>query len=523
MATAAELLINTAATSWQMVRTIFGPDVAILSTRYDGDPLSSGIWTLGDLTSPQLTPSDTGVILSTGHVNNVTRLIGDPNISTGTSTNTSGDNNDADFNAAAGRSTYDASYLEATIRPSTNFLSFQFTFASEEYPHTPGSIYNDLFAIWVNGQYVSSPIFGDIEVSDIGPDVTENLYLDNANDDYNTEMDGFSVTMSVLIPVNPNVPNTIKLGIADVGDNQYDSAILIAANSAQGLFLTRDDIAVVFEGQTAEVDALANDDAVGVAFITHVNGTAISTGGSVTLNSGHVVTLTPAGTLSVVPPPDQTGLTAPESINFTYTAQGSGGITDTAFVTITAIPCFAAGTLIRTAGGEVPVELLAPGDLVETRDHGPQPIRWIGRRRVDAAGNFAPVVIEPGTFGHHDRLVLSPQHRVLIRHPMAELMFGEDEVLVAAKDLVNGVSVHVREGGEVAYFHLLFDRHQMIWSDGLLTESFLPGPQTLSAFEQDICEELFALFPDIDRVTGRGYGSSARIGLKSYEARAMFD
>ncbi|MEM8882359.1 MAG: Hint domain-containing protein, partial [Pseudomonadota bacterium] len=170
---------------------------------------------------------------------------------------------------------------------------------------------------------------------------------------------------------------------------------------------------------------------------------------------------------------------------------------------------------------EVPIDLLVPGDLVETRDSGPQPIRWIGRRTVAAEGKFAPIVIEPGTFGQNRRIVLSPQHRVLIRHHMAELLFGEDEVLVAAKDLVNGVSVHVAEGGEVTYFHMLFDRHQMVWSEGLLTESFLPGPQTLPGFDAEIREEIVSIFPELDPETGHGYGPSARIGLKSYEVVAL--
>jgi hypothetical protein len=165
---------------------------------------------------------------------------------------------------------------------------------------------------------------------------------------------------------------------------------------------------------------------------------------------------------------------------------------------VTAVPCFARGTMIRTPEGERPVESLLPGDLIETRDHGPQPLRWLGSRTVAATGRFAPVVIEAGTFGLHRRLVVSPQHRILLTHWMAELMFGEDEVLVAAKDLVNDCSVRIVEGGSVDYFHLLFDSHQIVWSEGLETESFLPGPSVMNEFEEDVREEVLALFPEID-------------------------
>ena len=105
---------------------------------------------------------------------------------------------------------------------------------------------------------------------------------------------------------------------------------------------------------------------------------------------------------------------------------------------------------------------------------------------------------------------------------MAELLFGEDEVLVAAKDLVNECSIWVREGGTVDYFHLLFDEHQIIWSEGLQTESFHPGPVTLSGFDDGVREELFTLFPDLNPDTGPGYGASARPSLRSYEAAALF-
>ncbi len=519
----AELSINTSASALLMWQTILGPGVSIVSgtARYDGDSRSSGIWNSGTATSNRLTASDSGVILSTGRVEDVTNSSGDQNDDPNTTTNTSGDNNDADFNAAAGRATFDAAYLEADIVTAQSVLSIQFTFASEEYPEFVGSIYNDLVGVWVNGTYITSPIFTNTQINDLNENENETLYVDNTGDDFNTEMDGFTVTLSLTIPVVPNVPNTLKIGIADVGDSSYDSAVLIAANSVQGEFLARDDTLTALEGVTKSVDVLANDDALGSAFVTHVNGIEISVGGSVTLNSGHVITLLADGNLEVEPPPDQVGLTEPESVNFSYTASDGASLTDTAFVTVTAIPCFAAGTLIRTAGGEVPIELLAKGDLIETRDDGPQPIRWIGRRAVPSHGNFAPIVIEPGTFGHHSRLVLSPQPRVMVSHHMAELLFGEDEVLVAAKDLVNGVSVRIMEGGEVVYFHMLFDRHQMIWSEGLLTESFLPGPQTMPGFEQEIREEIVSIFPELDLETGQGYGPSARIGLRSYEARAL--
>lgn len=86
--------------------------------------------------------------------------------------------------------------------------------------------------------------------------------------------------------------------------------------------------------------------------------------------------------------------------------------------------------------------------------------------------------------------MLSPEHHILIRDNLAELLFREQEVLVSAEDLVNDRSVTRCEGGDVTYVHLMFDRHQAVYSAGLATESFLPGPQTTKSFERNVVEEI---------------------------------
>ncbi|WP_255599283.1 Hint domain-containing protein [Hasllibacter sp. MH4015] len=507
-----------------MAETIFGPGTTVNSATYTGWSQSSGIYTNGDSVSGALTPADTGVILSTGRASDITRSNGDPNRQTNESTNTSGPNNDPDFNAIAGGPTYDASFLEINFTPTTDFVTMQFTFASEEYPEFTGSIYNDAVGVWINGNLVTSPTVNVTQINSVNQSENATLFNDNTNDDFNTEMDGFTVTLSFIIPVIKDAANDIKIGIADVGDSSYDSSVLIAADSIQGEFIAYDDSITHQEGITTVLDVLANDPTSGgIAFITHINGIEVSPGDSVTLSDGHVITLTLTGDLEIDPPATQTGLTADETINFTYTADDGTGITDTAFVTVTAIPCFVRGTHILTDRGEKKVEDLRPGDLVETRDNGLQPIRWIGSRKIAAEGRFAPVVIEAGTFGMHRRLVVSPQHRIMLTHWMAELMFGEDEVLVAAKDLVNECSVRVLAGDEVEYFHLLFDAHQIVFSEGLATESFLPGPTVLNDLDADVQDEVLTLFPEIDPDTKLGYGPAARIPLRGFEAKAMLN
>ncbi len=517
MVAASELAINTGANAIQMAQAIFGSGVSVVSASYSGDNRSSGIYSGGDTTSPGVTPGDSGLILSTGLVRDFTNSSGESNQSTNTTTNTGGINNNPDFNAAAGARTYDASFLDVDFIPTANLMTMQFVFASEEYPEFQNSIYQDFVGVWVNGVQMQLQVGnGDSDPGNVNSANNQNLYVDNTSDQYNTEMDGFTVTMTLTMPVIPGTVNSIRIGIADVADSSYDSNLLIAGDSVQTSLIAVEDTTYVDPNGSKTIDVLANDinNGGGTLTITHINGQPVVAGSVITLSTGQTVTLNADGTITIVGDGDV------EEYNFTYQMTDGVG-NDTGFVNISSIPCFVAGTMIRTVDGDKPVEQMAPGDLVVTRDDGPQPVRWVGRRQVRAQGAFAPIRIRAGTFGPHGNLLLSPQHRVLVRDSLAELLFGEDEVLVAAKDLLNDNSVTRRAGGMVTYVHLMFDRHQVIYSEGLPTESFLPGPQTSNLFDQPVVDEICSIFPELNPATGAGYSGSARRTLRSFEARLL--
>lgn len=516
MVDATELPIDETASAMQMAQAIFGGGVTVQTASYTGDNRSSGIYSDGDNTSPGVTPGDTGVMLSTGRLSRFTNSSGDANHQGNTSSNTSGENNNADFNAAAGTNTFDASYLDVDFIPTTSVLTMQFVFSSEEYPEFQNSVYQDFVGVWVNGTQVDLAIGnGDADPGNVNSTNNQNLYNDNTNSQFNTEMDGFTVTMTLTMNVIPGVTNSIRIGIADVSDSSYDSTLLIAGDSIQGELVAIEDSTNVYPNGTGNLDVLDNDiSSGGTLTITHINGQAVSVGSTIVLSTGQSVTLNSDGTFDIAGDGDT------ENFNFTYTVD-DGTNNDTGFVNVSSIPCFVSGTLILTPNGEVPVENLCPGDLVVTHDDGPQPVRWAGQRTVAAVDQFAPIHIRAGTFGDHNDLLLSPQHRVLINDSLAELLFGEAEVLVAAKDLVNDHSITRKAGGSVDYVHILFDKHQVVFSEGLATESFLPGPQTAKSFEREIVEEICALFPEIDPDTGTGYSPAARRTLRQFEAHVL--
>ena len=184
-------------------------------------------------------------------------------------------------------------------------------------------------------------------------------------------------------------------------------------------------------------------------------------------------------------------------------------------------PCFVHGTLILTPEGQKPVEELAAGDRVCTRDRGVQRVRWAGFREVSGTGDFAPIEIAPGTFGNDRALRVSPQHRILLRGPHAQLHFGLSEILAPAVQLIDGSRVRRVPVARLRYHHLLFDRHEVIWSEGAPTESFHPGATVLDG-DRALMAELDALFPGrfaggADRMpTARpvARGAQARLALK---------
>ncbi|MBB3234523.1 Hint domain-containing protein [Phyllobacterium endophyticum] len=145
--------------------------------------------------------------------------------------------------------------------------------------------------------------------------------------------------------------------------------------------------------------------------------------------------------------------------------------------------CFLRGTSIRTPEGETRIEDLKIGDLVETVRGQAVAIKWIGRRTYTIAGPSVSENITPIRIARHaldDKtpekdLYLSPNHALLI-----------DGVLIRVKELVNGMSItRTLPAGQknVEYFHVVLDKHEVIFAEGAPAESFLMRESNHEAFE----------------------------------------
>ena len=193
------------------------------------------------------------------------------------------------------------------------------------------------------------------------------------------------------------------------------------------------------------------------------------------------------------------------------------------------IICFVPGTRITTPTGPKLVEELAEGDQICTKDSGAQAIRWIGSRRMTGGRLIVMPHLRPIRLRTHaladgepdGDLIVSPDHRVLVKGPVAQALFNTPEVLVAARDLINDRSVRVENAcREVSYVHLMLDAHQIVWANGVECESFHPAGAALEKVEPDQRQALLDQFPEIcdDPFL---YGDYARRNLTRSEAAIL--
>ena len=233
---------------------------------------------------------------------------------------------------------------------------------------------------------------------------------------------------------------------------------------------------------------------------------------------------------------DTLNITGPAVIAMTGAESGTvtwldgSELTFSEIETVNYTPCFTPGTLIKTNKGEVDAAEIQRGDRVLTRDNGYKRVLWSGSKTLTGTDlattpDLRPIHIAAGALGHNlperDMLV-SPQHRVVMGGTSVELLFGEDEVLVAASHLVGrpGIRRTCPTDG-VTYVHFMFNSHELVMSDGAWTESFQPGDLSLAGLDRAQRTELLALFPDLSNAPGRAAYSSARASLKASQARLL--
>ena len=219
-----------------------GGCVSISNVTYTGSNQAIGYFTYG---------SFEGIILSSGRV---TDAVGSPSNTGFFLPDASTDLGTAGYQLLtnlAGSPTQDAAILQFDFVPTANTVTFNYSFASEEYPDYVGSNFNDVFAFGISGPGIAGIQNmaqipgggGTVSINNVNCCSNSNYYVGNISESGgscnsncgapppNQEFDGFTVTLTASATVIPCQTYHLTLAIADAGDGIYDSAVFLEAQS----------------------------------------------------------------------------------------------------------------------------------------------------------------------------------------------------------------------------------------------------------------------------------------------------
>lgn len=307
-----------------------------------------------------------------------------------------------------------------------------------------------------------------------------------------------------IVITNSTIANTGQGNTGNVVGNAGNDTIIVSNSVIGGRIASgADDDTVEVSGSTVQSIQLGGGDDTLTVRNTTINGVVVGGGGDDTLilPEGTIVDDNFLGTFPV-----QAGVTYPLTSG-TFLLPSSGfRVPYSSFETAAGFPCFTYDTLIATDQGLCKIQNVRPGDLVQTVGNGAQPVRWTGRRafttdHLDSDPKLRPVRILAGALaqGMPNRdLLVSRQHRMLVQSKIAQRMFGTPEVLIPAIRLTSLPGIYVdHEVQSVEYFHLLFDKHEIIYAEGAPTESLYTGPEALKSLGTAAQREIFKIFPEL--------------------------
>lgn len=191
--------------------------------------------------------------------------------------------------------------------------------------------------------------------------------------------------------------------------------------------------------------------------------------------------------------------------------------------------CFTPGTMIMTPDGARDVASLGEGDKVQTKDNGASEVLWIGKRhvtgaRLKAMPHLLPIRLRAGALDKDvpdAGLLVSPDHRMVLQGPRARALYGADEVLVTARDLVDDHAI-IRDHSakSVTYIHMMLMQHEVVFANGVATESFHPASAALATMQSADQVRLFDKVPELQG-NAHAYGPFARRVLTNSEAAIL--
>lgn len=200
------------------------------------------------LSIPGFLDFDSGLVMSSG----TAAAIAGPNAADGTSTDippVGALDGDAQFDTLtdAPQGTFDAVYIVIDFTPTGDQITGDFVFSSEEYNEyappdgadSTNNTFYDVMAFFINDVNYSVTAEGDnVSINSVNKTLNSAEFVDNdfgdfqpAASPFNIEPDGFTETLTWTAPVKTGESNILKFGVADGGDFNFDSWLLVAKNS----------------------------------------------------------------------------------------------------------------------------------------------------------------------------------------------------------------------------------------------------------------------------------------------------
>lgn len=166
----------------------------------------------------------------------------------------------------------DVSIYTIKFRPFGDTLLFRYVFASEEYPEFSCSSFNDVFGFFISGPGINGPFSNNAENIALIPGTNEYVSINNLHPQngagcppknvqyYNSNLnsnnqpvyDGFTDVFTAMALVIPCEEYTIRLVVADVQDNIFDTGVFLEAKSFGSPSLKVEANTVSYDGVIAE-------------------------------------------------------------------------------------------------------------------------------------------------------------------------------------------------------------------------------------------------------------------------------
>jgi CHU_C Type IX secretion signal domain/SprB repeat/Calx-beta domain len=255
---AAGITVEGGISAEELIKKVFigGDCFDVSNVKYYGDPISIGKFDNGK----SALALDKGIVMSTGSIKSAEG----PNDSASYgsySADLIGQDGDLKKLLNSTQKLRDQSVIEFDFVPTTNKIQFEFVFASEEYCEYVFSDYNDIFGFFLSGPGINGTFSKGAKNIALIPNTTQNVSINNINNATNsqyyvnnvsnlgnlngscpslssvgkylseTQFDGFTKPLIATADVIPCQTYHIKLAIADVKDQGYDSAVFLKANS----------------------------------------------------------------------------------------------------------------------------------------------------------------------------------------------------------------------------------------------------------------------------------------------------